>query len=440
MRKGGEPMEEPKRITLVRKLRLVVATEDKDEVDRVYRFLRDARYAQNKAYNILLSRIYCAYVNNEGQDAIKEIWKRGERTPKKDDPDWSLYNGDEIRFATGTSTASSVGEAAKKAFAQQKRNGLLSGKVALANKKLTAPLLIKNQLFSFYHEYESLEEACKRIISDAETRVYMKFVNNCVFKVLFGRIDRSMTLRKEMCRVLDDTYKIQGSSIDITEEGKIILNLSVGIPVSDSMRDESKVVGVDLGMAVPAVCALNDGQERCYIGSIDELLRVRTQIQSEIRKLQKSLASTAGGHGRKKKLKHLEALKEREANFVRTYNHMVSRRTVDFALKNNAGVIQLEDLSGFSGDRSEYVLRNWSYYQLQSDISYKASIHGIKVRKVDPAYTSQTCSLCGHYEPGQRISQKAFVCKNPECSGFGKEVNADYNAARNIAKSGKIVL
>ena len=62
------------------------------------------------------------------------------------------------------------------------------------------------------------------------------------------------------------------------------------------------------------------------------------------------------------------------------------------------------------------------------------------MRKVNPCYTSQVCSECGHYEKGQRINQDKFICKNTECrfhspNSKGGYINADFNAARNISKS-----
>ncbi len=155
-------------------------------------------------------------------------------------------------------------------------------------------------------------------------------------------------------------------------------------------------------------------------------------MQSQRKRLQKSLKSTKSGHGRKKKCKALDKLKKRERNFVQNYNHYVSRQVVDFAVKNKAKYINMEDLSGFSG--SQYVLRNWSYYELGQYIKYKAARYGIEVRKINPYHTSQICSKCGHWEEGQRIDQAHFRCK--EC---GTELNADFNAARNIAKSVEFV-
>ena len=51
-----------------------------------------------------------------------------------------------------------------------------------------------------------------------------------------------------------------------------------------------------------------------------------------------------------------------------------------------------------------------------------------RVEKVVAAYTSQTCSACGHVARESRESQANFRCV---ACGFG--CNADVNAARNIA-------
>ncbi|TDU84355.1 transposase [Kribbella voronezhensis] len=51
-----------------------------------------------------------------------------------------------------------------------------------------------------------------------------------------------------------------------------------------------------------------------------------------------------------------------------------------------------------------------------------------RVEKVNPAYTSQTCSVCGHRAPENRKSQAVF-----RCAACKHQSNADVNAAMNIA-------
>ena len=229
---------------------------------------------------------------------------------------------------------------------------------------------------------------------------------------------------------------MNGSSIKI-DDGDIILNLSLTMPKEIKELDENKVVGVDLGLAIPAVCALNtNGYSRKSIGNANDFSRVRTKIKAQRRRLQKSLSQTSGGHGRGKKLRALNRFSEYEKHWVQNYSHYVSKQVVDFAIKNNAKYINLEDLEGYGDDeKNKFILSNWSYYQVQQYITYKAEKYGIEVRKINPYRTSQVCSCCGHWENGQRIDQATFICKNPECKNFGEKVNADFNAARNIALS-----
>jgi transposase len=51
-----------------------------------------------------------------------------------------------------------------------------------------------------------------------------------------------------------------------------------------------------------------------------------------------------------------------------------------------------------------------------------------RVEKVNPAFSSQRCSACGHVDAKSRESQARFVC-----TACGFACNADVNAARNIA-------
>ena len=53
----------------------------------------------------------------------------------------------------------------------------------------------------------------------------------------------------------------------------------------------------------------------------------------------------------------------------------------------------------------------------------------IEVEQVSPAYTSQRCSKCGFIHETNRRSKHQFVCQKCEY-----ELNADYNASKNIAR------
>ena len=422
-------MKENNRMTICRKIKLFPVG-DKEEINRVYDFIRNGQYAQYQACNLLMGQLMSEYYkynrdikNEEFKTRQKEIMKNSNQILQ------------DIKFATGVDTPSAVTQKVKDDFNTALTNGLARGERTVTNYKRTNPLITRGRNLSFYHEYESYHEFLNHL-DKSDLAVYIKWVNKIVFKVVFGNPHRSMELRSVIQNIFEENYKVQGSSIEI--DGKsIILNLSLSIPKQIRKLDENIVVGVDLGIAVPAMCALNNNiYERLAIGSADEFLRQRTKLQAQRRRLQKSLRDTSGGHGRNKKLKALERLEKAEAHFVETYCHMISKRIVDFALKHNAKYINIENLNGY--DTSDFILRNWSYYKLQQYITYKAEKYGIVVRKINPCYTSQICSVCGNWEYGQRKSQSVFECANSECDSHKKYeygFNADFNAARNIAMS-----
>lgn len=267
---------------------------------------------------------------------------------------------------------------------------------------------------------------------EEENNIYIKWIKKIVFKCRFGE-DRSNN-REIVNRIISGEYKASDSKIQI-KRNRIFLLLSVNLPEKIHVLDENKILGVDLGIKYPAYIATNTGFFRESIGHMDDFFKTRTMLQNRKQRLQKALSLASGGKGRMKKLKALDQYAEKERNFVKTYNHQVSARIVQQAVNERCKTINLEFLKGFSKEHKESrILRNWSYYELQQMIEYKAKMNGINVAYIDPYHTSQTCSECGNHEDGQRLTQEKFVCKN--CNF---EANADYNASRNIAKSTKYI-
>lgn len=290
-------------------------------------------------------------------------------------------------------------------------------------------------------------KAIKIVAKDGE--FYLRWYNGIRFLLAFGKDRSNNRLIVERCLKMDadydGEYKLCNSSIQIAKrEGKVklFLLLVVNIPQEQVELNKKIVVGVDLGINVPAYVATNITEERKAIGDREHFLNSRMAFQRRYKSLQR-LKGTAGGKGRTKKLEPLERLRKAEHNWVHTQNHLFSREVVDFAVKAHAATIHMEDLSGFGKDndgnadeRKEFVLRNWSYYELQNMIAYKAAKYGIKVEKIRPAYTSKTCSWCGQQGFREGVT---FICENPACKQCGEKVHADYNAARNIANSKEII-
>jgi len=191
-----------------------------------------------------------------------------------------------------------------------------------------------------------------------------------------------------------------------------------------------EVVGVDRGGVVSA--ALSTGELLSCPG-------LSGQEQRRIKRLQRKLARAKRGSNRRAKLRAAVArLKARESDRRKNW---VEHTTTDLARRFD--VIRVEDLrisnmtKSARGTREapgrnvrqkaglnrRILAQGWG--RLLRRLEQKAPG---RVTKVNPAFTSQTCSACGHIASENRESQAVF-----RCVACRYEANADVNAAINIA-------
>jgi putative transposase len=214
---------------------------------------------------------------------------------------------------------------------------------------------------------------------------------------------------------------IKGQADLIYRKGVFYLAVTLEVPTL-TPDEVSHTLGVDLGI----VNLATDSEGETFSGEAVEKTRQRHHALRQ--RLQK--------RGTQSAKRHLKKLSGKEARFKRNTNHVISKRIVQKAKATRHG-IAIEDLRHIRS-RTEARLRksqrhrhsSWSFGQLRSFLSYKAALAGVPLHSVDPAYTSKTCSVCGHCAKENRKSQASFVC---QACGFA--CNADINAAMNISRA-----
>ncbi len=186
---------------------------------------------------------------------------------------------------------------------------------------------------------------------------------------------------------------------------------------------QKRAVGVDVGCK--ALAATSDG----VMYSRENLWRRR-----ELLKQCQSKLSKAKNEGRDPE--YINKLRQRIGNLhakieriQRDFSHKVST-----TISENQ-VVVVEDLDvmnmiGTSKDLNRMILEAGMSGFL-SMLADKVKARGGKLIKVDPAYTSRRCSVCGHTCKRNRQSQENFLCV--KC---GHAENADVNAAKNILTAG----
>lgn len=229
-----------------------------------------------------------------------------------------------------------------------------------------------------------------------------------------GSADQLKTLRE---------YR-KGES-DLSErDGEFYLLATCEVPEAELTEEPAGFIGVDLGIV--NIATTSDGDVLAGRG----LSRYRARQVRLRAKLQKK--------GTKSAKRRLKKRAQRERRFAADTNHVISKRIVAEAERTSRG-IALEDLGGIRArvrlrKPQRAAVHSWAFAQLGQFLEYKARRAGVPLIFVDPAYTSQTCSECGHGDKQNRASQARFQCRS-----CGVVAHADLNASRNIARKGEVV-
>lgn len=195
-------------------------------------------------------------------------------------------------------------------------------------------------------------------------------------------------------------------------------------------------VGVDRGVAVMA--ALSNG----------EMIEPGSALAKHSRRLknaQRCLSRRKKGSNRWRRQKaRVNRIHMRVANTRKDQLHKASlgiaRRfgaVVVEALKTKnmtasaAGTIEAPGSNVRQKAALNRAILDKGWYSFEQMLAYKLQERGGTLVRVNPAYTSQTCSCCGVVDRNSRESQAEF-----RCTACGYAENADCNAAKNILRAG----
>lgn len=185
------------------------------------------------------------------------------------------------------------------------------------------------------------------------------------------------------------------------------------------MKADGNVMGIDLGIKCPAVSYCSDGSVKFY-GNGRKNKYMRRHYAYLRRKLQVS-----------KKMKAVKFINDKEQRIMRDIDHKLSHDIIETAVTHNVRTIKLEQLSNIRSTtrksrKNNHSLHTWSFYRLAQFIEYKARLAGITVEYVDPAYTSQTCPVCGSVHHAE---DRDYACR------CGFHIHRDLLGAMNICNS-----
>ncbi len=213
--------------------------------------------------------------------------------------------------------------------------------------------------------------------------------------------------------------KIKTCTIQRSSTSKWYVSFSVEYE-PERLPEVPTQVGIDVGLKTFAM--LSDGTEI----ENPHFFRKEEKALAKIQHKHSKLAN--GTPERRKHRKAVARVHERIAWRRENFTHQASRKIV-----NSYGVICVEDLQVNRMTHNHCLAKSitdasWSAFFAQ--LTAKAEEAGRQFVKVNPAYTSQTCSQCGHRQK-MPLDVRVFAC--PCCH---VQLNRDLNAALNIRAVG----
>jgi len=229
------------------------------------------------------------------------------------------------------------------------------------------------------------------------------------------RPTESFYLHARMRRTTDETERSTTDSSDVHQTPSDAAHQNVSRSEDTKHRT---VLGVDLNVD-GSLAVTSTG---AFVVNADEMNHRRREFEKTRGWMQQ--AGTRSAH------LSIQSMNDREHRWMQDELQRASNRILEEARDHDCTHIAFENLTGIR-DRMAGAKRfhAWTLRRLSQYVEYKAEIYGIEVKQVSPAYTSQRCSSCGFTHESNRRSKHQFVCQKCE-----DELNADYNASKDIAR------
>jgi len=188
------------------------------------------------------------------------------------------------------------------------------------------------------------------------------------------------------------------------------------------LQKSEKAVGIDVGLE--SFATLSNGEK------IKNPRFFKTD-QKALAKAQRKLSKQNEGSPERKRVKKIiSRIHERIANRRNNFCHQEARKLV-----NRFGIICIEDLNINKIKRDNFrninrSINDVAWGRFAQYLAYKAESAGRQLIRVNPAYTSQTCSRCGYRQV------KKLLDRIHHCSLCNFKIDRDHNASLNILALG----
>ena len=220
----------------------------------------------------------------------------------------------------------------------------------------------------------------------------------------------------------------------LPRKDRIIAELVYTIPEVETLTDNGRYIGIDIGVDNLATVANNIGESAFIING--KPLKSINKYYNKLKSRYQGISKRMNG---KNNTNRLDRLTGKRTARINDYMHKASRYIIEYCIKHDIHTIVIGQNKEWKQKSNIGKVNNQTFVQIPfarliEMIQYKAEEYGIAVILTEESYTSGTSFIDNedptkeHYNKSRRVHRGMFV------SNSGIKINADLNGAYQIIK------
>ncbi len=220
--------------------------------------------------------------------------------------------------------------------------------------------------------------------------------------------------------------KFNGGVIKRESDGKYYAIMNLTFNVEEPIIESTLSCGIDLNVNNLAISSSDGTSSLIKLKDFS-----KSKYSKKFKKLQQQLSRRHLKKNFSKNTKRLQLQQNKIQRKIKNQKedqfHKISNDLTNKFASIIIESLKIKDIKESLMTFLNKLISDVSWGALIQKLKYKSEMKNKFFREINPAYTSQRCSKCGHIHKDNRKSQSSFLCT--KC---GFQWNADLNASHNI--------
>ncbi len=233
-------------------------------------------------------------------------------------------------------------------------------------------------------------------------------------------------IKWKMHRPLPDGAKFNGGIVRRSSDMKywVILNLTIQQDIEENQNTAE--CGIDMNVGNVSISDSSGASYQITIPDFSKSAYSKTYNKVKTKLSKRYLKKNFSKKTKKLQIK-LNKIHQKIKNCKEDFFHTISNDLTDNHNRITIEDLKIKQMKESDSTHLNRMISDVSWGSLITKIKYKAEAKNVQVREINPAFSSQRCSRCGHISRNNRKTQSVFHCENCDHTE-----NADLNASKNI--------